>query len=588
MLLRGEQIKATYEPMPQKCVGGVVAGLILAAGMSKEVPAATLALWLIALCAVAGGSLLLYVGYRRAAPSPEQADKWGRWRLITAFLFGCAFGSAGIVMFRPELTGHQMVLTIFLFSLTSGGGLTVFTPFLPLVYVFAIPTIAPLLVRSAIAGDFAHLWIAVGGFFLLGFVLYFGTLLNRLMAELINLRLDSQQRLAENERLVEALARERDRAESANRAKSRFLAAASHDLRQPLHALGLFVAQLRGGRNGKEQVVARIETAVGSMNELFNALLDIAKLDAGVLAPNPSAFPIAQLLAHIEANFAEPAREKGLRLVVRSTTAWVASDAVLLERVLLNLVSNAVRYTDRGGVLVSCRKRGDLLRIEVYDTGRGIAEDQRSKIFGEFYQVAETGQQHLGGLGLGLAIVDRLCRLLDHRLELASVVGRGSRFAVSVPVVVAPAKSIAPAPAIAADAPRGKLILVIDDDALVLDGMRGLLHDWGCNVVTAATEDAALASLENRRPDLIISDSRLADGVAGIDVIARLRRSFGTAIPAFLISGDTGPERLKEARSSGHHLLHKPVHPMTLRAMLGQLLNPGTQAGAHETAAPRS
>jgi CheY-like chemotaxis protein len=266
--------------------------------------------------------------------------------------------------------------------------------------------------------------------------------------------------------------------------------------------------------------------------------------------------------------------------VVRPTTAWIASDTVLIERVLLNLVSNAVRYTSRGGVLVGCRKRGGMLRIEVYDTGRGIPESQREKIFGEFYQVAEVEQESRGGLGLGLAIVERLCRLLDHPLELTSTVGRGSRFAVLVPLATAQADVAAPAPPITADTPSGKLVLVVDDDALVRDGMRGLLHGWGCNVVTAASEDAAVAGLIGRPPDLIISDSRLADGVAGIDVIARLRASFGTAIPAFLISGDTGPDRLREARASGHHLLHKPVHPMMLRAMLGQLLKAGSQAGA--------
>jgi len=592
LLIRAEQIKAAYEPMPHKSFGAVVAGLVLVAGMWHEVAAATLALWLAALCAAAGCSLVLYAAYHRSAPSIDQAGKWGRWRVIAALCFGCAFGSAGIVMFQPELTSHQMMLTIFLFVIMCVGGLTVYTTFLPLVYAFAVPTIAPVLVMSATQGDSAHLFIAVGGFFTLGGVLYFATSLNRVMAELIILRLDSLQRLRENERLVEALQRERheaatarDRAEEANRAKSRFLAAASHDLRQPLHALGLFVAQLRDGRAPAEQapVVARIETAVGSMNELFNALLDIARLDAGVLAANRTAFPIAQLMRRIEATFAEPAREKGLRLLMPPATAWISSDTVLLERVLLNLVSNAVRYTDRGGVLVGCRTRGGLLRIEVCDTGRGIPESQRQKIFGEFYQVAEAEQERRGGLGLGLAIVDRLCRLLEHPLELTSTVGRGSRFAVVVPLAAAPTKVVAPAPLVAADAPSGKLVLVIDDDALVLEGMRGLLHGWGCNVVTAPSEDAALAGLVGRRPDLIISDSRLADGIAGTGVIARLRGSFGAAIPAFLISGDTGPERLREARLSGHHLLHKPVHPMMLRAMLGQLLKAESE-GAHEEA----
>src|SRR5262245_49445486 len=402
VLLRAEQIKAAYKPLPQNWIMALLGALIVAIAMSKDAPAATLALWFIALCAAISCSLLLYIQYRRAAPSPEHAGKWGWWLTVATFISGSVWGSAGIVMFRPELTAYQMVLTIGLFLVVAIGGLTRYTPFIPLVYAFAIPAILPLLVRSAMQGDFAHLMITVGGVFLLGLVLYYATFFNRLIAESINLRFESQQRLHENERLVEALAHERDRAAEANRAKSRFLAAASHDLRQPLHALGLFAAQLRSGRKGGEQVIERIEIAIGSMNELFNALLDIAKLDAGVVTPNRSAFPIAPLLARIEANFAEPARQKGLRLTVRATTAWVASDTILLERVLLNLVSNAVRHTDRDGVLVGCRRRGDTLRLEVYDTGPGIAEDQRKKIFGEFYQITDAERQRRGGLGLGL------------------------------------------------------------------------------------------------------------------------------------------------------------------------------------------
>jgi signal transduction histidine kinase/CheY-like chemotaxis protein len=362
--------------------------------------------------------------------------------------------------------------------------------------------------------------------------------------------------------------------ETANLAKSRFLAAASHDLRQPLHALGLFVAQLRGRVKAAERdrIVERIDASVAAMNELFNELLDIAKLDAGVLAPNRAEFPIAHLLQRIETNFAGPARDKALRLRVLPSTAWIRSDPILLERILLNLVSNAVRYTSRGGVLVGCRQRDGMLRIEVVDTGPGIPADQQLEVFGEFYQLAGFERDRHGGLGLGLAIVDRLCRLLDHPIELTSMVGHGSRFAVSVPAVAPRARVVAPVPSIVPDALSGKLVVVVDDDALVREGMGGLLRAWGCNVVTAPSEGAAMVGLAKRRPDLIVCDYRLANGVTGFDVIARLRRSCGATVPAFLISGDTAPERLREARVSGYHLLHKPVQPAALRAMLGRLL----------------
>jgi signal transduction histidine kinase len=367
--------------------------------------------------------------------------------------------------------------------------------------------------------------------------------------------------------------------ELANLAKSRFLAAASHDLRQPLQALGMFVAQLQDHMKTAEggRLVERIDSAVTAMNELFNALLDISKLDAGVLATNIVEMPIAQLLHRMESTFAGAAREKGLSFRVVSSGLWVRSDFILLERIVLNLLSNAVRYTRTGGVVIGCRRRGEQIRIEVWDTGPGIPEDQRRNIFGEFYRLA--GENRHGGLGLGLAIVDRLCTLLGHPIELTSTVGKGSRFTVTLPAAQAQAQFAAPQLPVAPDVSKGKLVLVIDDDELVLDGIGGLLRKWGCRVVTASSLNGAAAGLDNP-PHLIISDYRLADGQSGIVAIARLREQFGAPIPAFLISGDTAPERLREARESGHHLLHKPVSPMRLRAMVSQLLQNAEVAGA--------
>jgi CheY-like chemotaxis protein len=265
-------------------------------------------------------------------------------------------------------------------------------------------------------------------------------------------------------------------------------------------------------------------------------------------------------------------------LVPRS--AWVRSDLILLERIILNLVSNAVRYTASGSVVVGCRRRGDTVHIEVWDSGPGIPEDQRRNIFGEFYRLA-GGNTH-GGLGLGLAIVDRLCNLLGHPIQLVSTVDKGSRFSVTVPVVTARAQFAEPQRAqIAIDAHRGKLVIVIDDDALVLDSMSGLLRNWGCRVVAAATPDEALADLgPEERPDLIICDYRLANGQSGIAAIVDLRNAYGAPVPAFLMSGDTAPERLREARESGHHLLHKPLRAMALRAMINRLLKSSGVAGA--------
>lgn len=393
-------------------------------------------------------------------------------------------------------------------------------------------------------------------------------------------RVDNRDELgalaADVNRMSAELGRLYQQLEEANLAKSRFLAAASHDLRQPLHALNLFIAQLRTEKDQVEKgrVIARIDAAVASMNELFNALLDISRLDAGVLVPSISEFPVDQLLKRVEMTFTAAAREKDLRLRVVSNSAWIRSDFILLERILLNLVSNAVRYTQVGGIVVGCRRRAGILQIEVWDSGIGIPEDQQRNIFGEFHRLpAAAKQDRGGGLGLGLAIVERLCRLLDCPIELSSKLGRGSRFVVSVPLTT-PVMLAEHSSQAAVDQALGKLVVVIDDDALVLDGMRGLLKNWGCSVVTASSEEAALAALSEGEtpPDIIISDYRLSDGKTGFAVIERIRRAFGTPIPAFLISGDTAPERLREASASGYYLLHKPVLPITLRSVVSQLL----------------
>ena len=365
--------------------------------------------------------------------------------------------------------------------------------------------------------------------------------------------------------------------ELANAAKSRFLAMASHDLRQPLHALGLFVAQLRTPLKSRERTktIERVDATRKEMVEMFNSLLDISRLDAGILRPKITEFPVARLLQEIETRFDQATREKGLRLRVRRSDAWVRSDAMLLERILLNLVSNAVRYTLRGGIIVGCRRRGEMLRIEVWDSGPGIPEDQKQNIFGEFFQLTVPERSRYGGLGLGLAIVDKLRLLLNHQIDLASTVGRGSRFAILVPMADECVTSIEPvgSPHPAAFAVEGKVILVIADAPTVQEGTGGLLGKWGYSVLTAGSDEAAFIRLAERqqRPDLIISDYHLASGKTGIRAIEQINAAFGSSIPAILISGDTAPEPLRDAKDRGYILLHKPVDPMRLRAVMHDL-----------------
>lgn len=402
-----------------------------------------------------------------------------------------------------------------------------------------------------------------------------GDELEELGEQFNNMATQLQNSYATLERKVEERTRE---LEAANLAKSRFLATASHDLRQPLHALGLFIAQLHGRTRAidRKYLMTRVDAAMSAMNELFNELLDVSKLDSGVMAPNLSQFPAAHLLARIESTFAGAAQEKGLSLRVVKCNAWINSDFILLERIVSNLVSNAIRYTKAGSVLVGCRKRGGLLHIQVWDTGAGIPPEEHRNIFVEFFRLSKNDREPRGGLGLGLAIVDRLCRLLDHPITVTSSVGNGSCFSIAVPAVKSRiVRAISPA-AVANrfNLSSGKLVLVIDDDPLVLEGMGGLLRSWGCHVVTASTARNALIELTafDRPPDVIISDYHLRSGQTGVEVIARLCSAMPASIPAFLMSGDTNPEPFRDAKANGYQLLHKPVDPMKLRAALTQLV----------------
>src|SRR5262249_12739101 len=260
------------------------------------------------------------------------------------------------------------------------------------------------------------------------------------------------------------------------------------------------------------------------------------------------------------------------------SSRWVHTDFILLERILLNLVSNAARYTKTGGIVVGCRRRGGCLRIDVCDTGIGIPEDQRRSIFSEFYQIFGPGRaDHAGGLGLGLAIVERLGQLLDHPIEVVSRVGRGSRFSVLVPAAQ-PVLVAAPSDVrLSFDPIHGRSVLVIDDDELIRDSMRSLLGGWGCRVLTAGSTSEALTALQVHAecPDLIVCDYRLASGSIGTQAIEQVRHAVGVAVPALLVTGDTAPERLRDASASGYHLLHKPVPPMSLRALMSQMLKRG-------------
>jgi len=386
----------------------------------------------------------------------------------------------------------------------------------------------------------------------------------------------------------QALEKARKEAEQANAAKTRFLAAASHDLRQPIHALGLFFGELSDRVYGPETalVIGQIEDSISAINSMLNALLDVSKLDAGVVKPVIEPSGLADLFGRLQAEFQPVALENHNALRIRQTSATVDTDPAMLERMLRNLIGNALRYTENGRILVAARRRGHNMEIQVRDNGPGIPENQLDEIFIEFHQLQNPARNRLQGLGLGLAIVKRLAKLLRHEVKVTSRPGYGSCFSIILPMTrFIPAHEAQqryetiyhPDNALA-----GRQVLVVDDDNAVLEGMQGLLTRWGCRVITAGSpaEAAEKLAANAQRLELLIIDYRLPDNVSGIDTARNLQIGLDYQVAVLIITGDTGPERLREADDSGYPLLHKPVQPAKLRSTLQFLISKSAAGNA--------
>lgn len=370
--------------------------------------------------------------------------------------------------------------------------------------------------------------------------------------------------------------------EAANAEKTRFLAAASHDLRQPLHALALFSANLREGERDAERLkrIGHVQECVESLDRLFTGMLDVSRLDSGTEHAVPTRFALDGLFVEVSQNFRALAESRGLRLVVRQTPLWVECDRGMLARVLNNLVCNAIRYTQGGGVLLGARCRDGRVRVDVWDTGVGIAPEHQACIFDEFVRLGEVDNGDRG-LGLGLATVKRLCRLMRAPLEMRSTPGSGTVFQLHLPRIapqaIVDAVAAAPATLKTMDL-RGQRILVIDDEATILEGMDWLLQSWGCETRTAESADQALRHLDDGyAPDLVIADLRLREGKSGIEAIRSIcERYLGRCAPsALLITGESCPQRLREAAHLKLPMLCKPVSPAQLQqAIVDQLQEP--------------
>jgi signal transduction histidine kinase/ActR/RegA family two-component response regulator len=560
-----EQMRLLYGNLGSSVVPAVLLAILLTITLSNDTNQHALLLWCTAVITSKLGAAIharrkLVAGIPRAKIRREVAGL-GLMHLVYGAIWGAL---TWITLDNTTVTGNILVLAVLAGVL--GNTVALLSPVLPIFMSF-------MLAQAFVMGS--HLWWMNDPNYdalLLASILYLASLLGQARNSAAAAHAAIELGF-ENEGLMKlANAAQRD-AEQANQAKSKFLAAASHDLRQPIHAQGLFLEVL--GRTDltayQNKVLASARSASLASSEMLNTLLDFSRIEAGVLKPILKPFDLQGMLNKIENDLALQADAKGMVYRARDTTTVVNSDASLVEMILRNLVSNAIRYTDCGGVLTACRRRGDQAVVEVWDTGIGIDPAQQHSIFREFHQLGNPERDRRKGLGLGLAVAQGLAKLLGHDLSLSSRPGRGSVFRLTLPLSHVAVVQDEPAYQHDAQDLRGMHVLVIDDDGAVLLGMTQLLHSWGCTVDKADSIKKAVALAQLQTPHAVISDYRLREQRTGAEAIAALRGLLGDDLPAMLITGDTAPERLRDALASDVPLLHKPVSTEQLFQMLAQV-----------------
>jgi len=526
-------------------------------------------------------TILLLMGgllWRAAQPSPAVPAfnplRHAQGLRVIWALNGSAWGALALLFLRPGEPDSTNLIVVMIAGMSSAG-LAVFGPSWPIAMAYWVTCIVPCVIALMRAQGTVNIALGLGGIAYLAAMTVYSYHAARMAARSINLRFENEelvsrlrdqtQRALEARQLVEQALIE---AEDANRAKTVFLASASHDLRQPLHAAGLYLGALsRAGLSDRQAHLARqVMVANEAANEMLNTLLDFSKVDAGVVKPQSRSFALQPLCNKLERELAPLAESKGLAFRLRDTRLVAQGDPALVEMIVRNLLVNAVRYTERGAVLIGCRRRGKRVLIEVWDTGIGIPEEQHRQVFREFHQLGNPERDRRKGLGLGLAIVDGLARAMGVEVSLASRPGRGSVFRLALPLSD---EAIMHEQRVTMQGDlRGLNVLLVEDDEVVLSAMSDLLLTWGCGCETATDVDQALARLDAFTPDLVLADYRLRDHRTGLEAVARIRERLGAGLPALIITGDTAAQRLREAHASGLMLLHKPVPADRLHAAL--------------------
>jgi signal transduction histidine kinase/CheY-like chemotaxis protein len=582
---RFDHLRALFVQTPASLVGYLIGWGLMVAMYGPLAPRATLVAWSAVLAVLLLLRLAHYLRFRRNRDAGDATlRRWRRsWKALVLLQASC-WAVAVWLFWGLGTPYHRVALLLVIFSLGLASVQLLATQ-QRLYIAFVCLLLLPAMLR--IITDTTQPWHwQLAGILGLQFIalLVMGRVQRSALDQVIRLKAHSEKLAAQLHQQMGIADDARRAAEAASLAKTQFFAAASHDLRQPLHAMGLFAEALRQRTHDPEvaALVNSINESVDALEGLFGELLDITRIDTGGVDVNPAPVALRELFARLRLHFEPTAFEKGLALSFRGERHVAHADPVLLERILRNLVSNAIRYTDDGGVLVSCRRRrtadGDKLLLQVWDSGIGISEASLPRIFDEFYQVQSQrplAAHQRKGLGLGLAIVARLAALLQAPISARSRVGHGTVFSLEVPPGKA-VRALQPA-ASQARAPlgltlQGRLIVVVEDEAAVREGLGVLLKAWGASVAdfdSVASLEHWLASRPARQPDLLLVDYRLPQARTGLDALAVLRAYWPQArLPAIVITGSTIGGHESEAAEHDFHLLIKPVLPNKLRAMI--------------------
>jgi len=578
-LLLRDHVRGTFAFNRTSLAGHAIGAIVVELVYADVAPRLLRILWGVAFALVWLVRLWLALRYAHDEPTTSaglerRLRTWQAGVLASGVLWGIAAW-----FFAAYGTGlHQLALVLVVYTFCVAC-VPILAPQFALFVLFVVLVFVPAIVRVALQDDTLSWQAAIVMTVAMAMTMLLGRNYRQSFESIVGLKLRTEAlavQLGAEKAVADAA---RAEAEVANRAKTQFFAAASHDLRQPLHAMGLFAEALRARSHDAEvaQLVNSINESVDALEGLFSELLDITKIDSGGVEVHPVDFELADIFRKVRLHFEPAAFEKGLELRVRGGDRVAFADPLLVERIVRNLVSNAIRYTSDGSVLVSCRRHGERLLLQVWDTGPGIRADERARVFDEFYQVPGTpavGAEQKKGLGLGLAIVKRLAALMDAPLELRSTEGRGTVFTLRLPVGKAPR---AAERALGTRAPAGvtlagRTIVIVEDEPAVRQGLEVLLAAWGATTVSldsaAATSAWAASADPAVPPALVIADYRLEDGATGVAAIAAVRRRFGNAVPAIVVTGSTMTGHEKDALEHDFHLLIKPVLPNKLRAMI--------------------